>query len=71
VQINNVHAIIFVRRLSSGAILLTLVNAALQVKHHFILLESESLLFPDRGEHVLTISQLDDEAHECLDILED
>ncbi len=46
-QINNVHAIIFVRRLGSGMILLTLVNTALQVEHHLVLLERERPLFVD------------------------
>ena len=52
-QINNVHAIIIVRRLGSGAILLTLVNTALQAEHHLVLLKRESSLLVDRCEHIL------------------
>ena len=52
-QINNVHAIIIVRRLGSGAILLTLVNTALQTEHHLVLLKRESSLLVDRCEHIL------------------
>jgi hypothetical protein len=61
VQVNNIHAIVFVRCLSSRAILSALVNAALQVEHHFILIERESLLFLDQGKHILAQSELDGE----------
>ena len=62
VQINNIHAIIFVHRLGSGAILSALVNAALEVEHHLILIEGESLLFPNQSKHILTQWELDGEA---------
>ena len=52
-KINNVHAIILVRCLGSGAILLTLVNTALKVEHHLILLERESSLFANGRKHIL------------------
>lgn len=59
VQINDIHAIFFVHRLGSGAILSALVNAALEVEHHLILIERESLLFPNRCKHILAQSELD------------
>jgi hypothetical protein len=55
VQINNIHAIVFVHRLGSRALLSALVNAALEVEHHLILIERESLLFPDQSKHILEI----------------
>lgn len=61
VQINNIHAIVFVHRLGSGAIFSALVNAALEIEHHFILIERESLLLPDQSKHILVI-ELDGEA---------
>jgi hypothetical protein len=62
VQINNIHAIVFVHRLGSGAILLALVNATLEVEHHFILIERESLPFPNQRKHILAQSELDEQA---------
>jgi hypothetical protein len=62
VQINNIHAIVFVHRLGSGAILSVLVNAALEVEHRLILIEGESLLFPNQRKHILAQSELDGEA---------
>ena len=62
VQINNIHAIVFVHRLGTGAILSALVNAALEVEHHLILIKRESLLFPDQRKHILAQSELDEEA---------
>ncbi len=62
VQVNNIHAIVLVRCLSSRAVLSALVHAALQVEHHLILIERESLLFPDQGKHILAQSELDGEA---------
>jgi hypothetical protein len=62
VQINNIHAIVFVHRLGSGAILSALVNTALEVEHHLILIERESLLFPNQRKHILTRSELGGEA---------
>jgi hypothetical protein len=58
VQINYIHAIVFVHRLGSGAILSALVNAALEVEHHLILIERESLLFPNQRKHILAQSEL-------------
>ena len=62
VQINNIHAIVFVYRLGSRAILSALVNAALEIEHHLILIERESLLFPNQRKHILAQSELDGEA---------
>ncbi len=62
VQINNIHAIVFIHRLGSGAILSALVNAALEVEHYLILIERESLLFPNQGKHILAQSGSDGKA---------
>lgn len=62
VQINKIHAIVVVHLLGSRVILSGLVNAALEVEHHLILVECESLLFPNQRKHILTQSELDGEA---------
>ncbi len=61
VQINNIHAIVSVHCLGSGAILSALVNATLQVEHHLILIEREGLFFPDQRKHILAQSMSDGE----------